>query len=138
MWPFRSRTQKRLDALQDLVNARRRAVSAALEIFRQAYAEFERSEPSLNDEDQKAFIVAHGRYGYFMNVLLSDISWAEDSIHELRTAAKFAGGGGQVHLAAKFVELDSRLARTEQTCRSLGKACAEMAEIAKPSGSRRL
>lgn len=128
MWPFRSKMQKKLDALQELVNARRRVLAAAAEIFDRASVEFERLEQSLSDEEWKAFILAQGQYGFSFNALHDDISRAEESIQELR-AADFVSGREPMQIAGVFVETERRLVRTEQTCRNLGAACGRMVEI---------
>jgi hypothetical protein len=129
MWPFRSKTQKKLDALQELVNARRRVLAAAAEIFDRASVEFERLEQSLSDEEWKAFILAQGQYGFSFNALHDDVSRAEESIQELRTASDFVNGREPMQLAGELIETERRLVRTEQTCRSLGAACGRMVEI---------
>ena len=131
MWPFRSKTHKKLDALQELVNARRRVLAAAAEIFDRASVEFERLEQSLSDEEWKAFILAQGQYGFLFNALHDDISRVEESIRELRTASDFVSGREPMQIAGEFIETERRLVRTEQTCRRLGYACERIAGIAK-------
>lgn len=127
MWPFRSRTQKKLDDLQDLVNARRRVVGAALEIFERASDEFERLEPAFTEEEREAFILAQGQYGFFTHALLDEIVRVEDGIQLIRAAAELSGRAEPIETAAELIQLEERLVRAEETCRDLGAACQRMA-----------
>lgn len=127
MWPFRSKTQKKLDALQKIVNARRLVLAAALEVSKRTGDEFERLEPLLGDEARGAFVLAQGQCGYFIGALLDDVATADESIQDLWVAASLGNGQNPMLIAEQLAGTERRLAESEQTCRSLGLACTLMA-----------
>ncbi len=126
MWPFRSKAQKKLDALQGLLNARLIAVDAAMKIFKLTTDEFERLQQSPDTEEWKVFKVAQSKHAYFANALLDDLKPVEDGIKRLRLASEIAVRSDPIQFATELIELEERLADTEKNVSRLGGVCSQM------------
>ena len=126
MWPFRSKVEKKIDALQDVLNARLLAVDAALKLFTLATDEFDRLEQSPDTETWKMFKAAQARHQYFTNALLSDLGNVEDRIKRLRLASAIAVRSDPLQVAASLHEVERLLADTEENVGRLGNICREM------------